>query len=99
MLNQLLANKSVEHNFEPYKEEAYNSGKDHPPSWFFNSQHHILKDTHQGHHGPKLDMHKFDVTDLVGWVSQMVHFFFPHHISTNVDKYQVALLYLDVECW
>ena len=99
MLNQLMANKSVEHNFEPHGEETSNLGKDHPPSWFFNSQHYTLGDTHQRHHGPKLDMHKFDGTDPTGWVSQMDNLFFLHNISTHVDKYQVELLYLDVECW
>ena len=88
----------MEYNFEPYGEETSNSRKDHPSSRFLNSHHHTLGDTHQGPHGPQLDMHKFDGTYLVGWVSQMEHPYCMHHINSNTDKYQVALLYLDVEC-
>ena len=98
MLNQLMANKCVENSFEPHREEASNLRKDHPP-WFLNSQHHTLGDTHQGHRGPKLDMHKFDGTNPTRWASQMEHFFYLYNICTDIDKYQVALLYLDVEHW
>lgn len=99
MLNQLMANKYVEHNFEPHGEETFNSWKDDPPSWFFNSQHQTLWDMHRGHCGPKSNMHKFDGTNSAGWVSQMEHLFFLHNIYTEVDKYQISLLYLHVECW
>ena len=43
---------------------------------------------HQRHRGPKLDMHKFDGTDPIGWVSQMEHFFFLHNICMDIDKVQ-----------
>jgi hypothetical protein len=76
-LEQLITNKSVRFNFEPHGEETSNSRKEHPPSWFLNSQYHTLGDTHQGHCGPKLDMHKFYGIDPTGWVSQMEHFFLP----------------------
>ena len=58
-----------------------------------------MGDTCHGPHGPKLDMQKFDGIDPEGWVSQMEHFFCLHSISTAKDKYQVALVYLDVEQW
>ena len=73
-------------------------GKDDPPYWLLNSLSHTLGDTHQGHRGPKLDMHKFDSTYMAGWVSQMEHFFFLHNIHTNVDKYQMVLFDLDAQC-
>ena len=97
MLKQFIANKYFENSFEPHGEETSNSRKDHFHSWFLNSQHHPLGYTHQGYCGPKLDMHKFDGTNPVGWVSQMDHFFFLYNIYTNINNYQVALLYLDEE--
>ena len=99
LLEQLITNKSVEVNFEPHGEETSKLRKDHPLSWFLNSQHHTLGDTHMGHHGPKLDMHKFDGMDPAGLVSQMEHFFYLHNMCTYVDKYQITLVYLDVEFW
>ena len=32
LLDQLMANKSIENNFEPHREETSNSRKDYPPS-------------------------------------------------------------------
>lgn len=74
-------------------------GKEQPSSRFLNSQNHILGDTHQEIHGPMLDMHKFDGTNPTRWISQIGHFFYLHHINSDTDKYQIALLYLDAESW
>ena len=72
-------------------------GKDNAPPWLLNSSSHTLGDRLHGHHGPKLDMHKFDDTGPTGWVSKMEHLFCLHNIHMDVDKYQMALLYLDAE--
>ena len=37
----------------------------------FGSYKNLLQDKHTWHLFPKLDMHKFEVTNPVGWVSQM----------------------------
>jgi hypothetical protein len=37
MLNELMANKFVEHNFRTHEEETSILGKHHLPSWFFKS--------------------------------------------------------------
>ena len=98
-INELLQHcrgkKYLEASYEPHGEETSHTEKDLPSFGFFTSPHHTLEDTHQGHRGPKLDMHKFDSTDAAGWVSQMEHFFCLHNICTTNDKYQVSLLYLD----
>jgi hypothetical protein len=58
-----------------------------------------MGDTRHEPRGSMLDMQKFDGTDLEGWVSQMEHLFCLHSTCTANDKYQLALLYLDVERW
>lgn len=97
LLQDLLGHKPPWFNFEPYKGETYNLGKEQPSYGFLNSQNDILGDTHQGICGPQLDMHKFDGIDPIGWILQVEHFLFLHHINSNTKKYQVALLYLDAE--
>jgi hypothetical protein len=46
---------------------------------------------------PKVEMHKFDGSDLVGWVSQMEHYFSLHDIWDDETKIHVGVLYLDQE--
>ena len=91
--------KYLEENYEPHGEEKSHTKQD--PLYFglFSCRHHTMEDTCHRPRGPKLDMKKFDGIDIQGWVSQMEHLFFLHNICTTDDKYQVALLYLDLECW
>ena len=87
------------HNYEPHGEVTSNVEKD--PLYFglFISPPHTKRDTRHKPRGPKLDMQKFHGNDREGWVSQIEHLFFLHNICTVNDKYQVALLYQDEECW
>ena len=105
---QAVLNELVEHikgkkylgkNNEIHEEETSIAEKDPHSFGLITSPPHTMGDTRHGPHGPKMDMQKFDGTDLEGWVSQMEHLFFLHNICTANDKYQVALLYLDVEHW
>lgn len=91
-IHQLVANKYVGTNFDHQKEETSLLGNGHPHYWLLKSQCHLIRDMHRGHCVPRLDLHKFDGTDPIEWVSQMDHFFFLHNICTNIE-----ILYLDVE--
>ena len=87
------------HNYDPQGEETSTIAKDPLSFGLFISPTHTMGDTCHEPRGTKLDMQKFDGTDIEGWVSQMNHFFCLHNINTTEDKYKVSLLYLDVECW
>jgi hypothetical protein len=43
---------------------------------------------------PKVEMHKFDGSDPVGWVSQMEHYFSLHDIQDDETKLHVGVLVL-----
>jgi hypothetical protein len=42
---------------------------------------------------------QFDGSNLLGWVTQMEHYFSIHGNTDDLHKLQVGVLYLDVECW
>jgi hypothetical protein len=44
-------------------------------------------------------MHKFDGSNLTGWVSQMEQYFSLHGIRDDETKLHVGVLYLDQERW
>ena len=94
-----MANEYVEKSFDPHHHDTSLSRNDNLTTFFMKYQCHNSGDMHQGHHGTKLDMHKFDGIDLVGGVAQMEYFFFLHKIFQDVDKLQVGIPYLDVERW
>jgi len=48
---------------------------------------------------PKVEMHKFDGSNSVGWVSQMEQYFSLHEIQVDETKRHVGVLYLDQEIW
>ena len=51
------------------------------------------------HRFPKVDLNKFDGSKLLGWVTQMEHYFILHGITNDMMKLRVGILYLDLEKW
>ena len=68
-LSTLGEKKYLGKNYEPDGEETSNAKNDPLSFWLFTSPHHNMGDTHHMPRGPKLDMQKFDDTDLKGWAS------------------------------
>jgi hypothetical protein len=48
---------------------------------------------------PKVEIHKFDGSNLVGWVSHMEHYFSLHDFRDDETKLHVGVMYLDQEHW
>ena len=66
------------------------------------SSHHIhfhgnLQHSHP--RTPKLDMYKFDGSNLTVWVAQMEQYFLLNVIGDDEPKLHVGALYMDQERW
>ena len=48
---------------------------------------------------PKLDMYKFDASNMAVWVAQMEQYFSLNDIFEDQNKLHVGALYLDQERW
>jgi len=87
-MTQILKGKNVEHNpadlQSSYYEYSYSS---HSPWGFPYSWNKVLE----------LDMHKFDGSNPIDWVSQMEQYFSLHDIRDDETKLHVGVLYLDQE--
>jgi hypothetical protein len=46
-----------------------------------------------------VDVTKFDGSDLIGWVTQMEHYFSLYNITDDLDKLRYGVLHLDQERW
>ena len=64
--NHIKGKKSLGPNYEPHGEETCTPEKDPLSFGLFTSPPHTMGDTRHGPHGPKLDMQKFDGTDIEG---------------------------------
>ena len=46
---------------------------------------------------PKVDMHKFNGLDPIGWVDQMEQHFSLHSIEDDMLKLRIGVMYIDWE--
>ena len=51
------------------------------------------------HHFPKVDLNKFDGSNLDGWLTQMEHYLSLHEITDDLIKLKVGFLYLEPKIW
>jgi hypothetical protein len=79
---------------EPNEEDPQHSHHEHN-----HLSHSPWDSPHSWNKVPKVDMHKFDGSTLVGWVSQMEQYFSLHNIWDDEIKIHVGVLYLDQERW
>ena len=65
------------------------------------SHHTHFHGNHQHSHPfpPKLDMYKFDGSNLVVWVAQMEQYFIMNDMQDYQTKLHVGALYLDQKRW
>jgi len=78
----------------PSEKPSHQEGIDSSHSMVFHSKplsHHL--------HIPTFEVNKFDVSDPMGWVTQMEHYFTLHGITDELIKLHVGVLYLEPECW
>jgi len=50
-------------------------------------------------HVPKIHMNKFDESNVASWITQLEHYFSIQHITNDMAKLKVEVLYLDLERW
>jgi hypothetical protein len=51
------------------------------------------------HFLPKVDLNKFDESNMTRWVDQMEHYFSTHAIEDGLLKLKIRVLYMDWEQW
>jgi hypothetical protein len=85
-LTHLIKGKHHESHFE----DIHSSHSEHP-----HSSHSHCGPPYSWNNVPKGEILKFDGFDLVGWVSQMEHYFSLHDIRDDETKFHVGVLYLD----
>jgi hypothetical protein len=85
-------------DIDPTKEE-FTTLEVQATHMFYHNYHPHFQDHNSWHHFPKVDMNKFDASNLLGWVTQMEHYFSLHGIIDDLHKLNMGILYLDVECW
>ena len=79
---------------DPNTKDPHHSHYEHT-----HSSHSPWGSPHSWNKVPKFDMHKFDGSNLGGWVSQMEQYFSLHNIWDDETKIHVGILYLDQEWW
>jgi hypothetical protein len=83
-----IKGKNQEHHYEaPHFSHYEHTHNSHSPWGSLNSWNKV----------PKVEMHKFDGLDSVGWISQMD--FSLHNIQDDETKIHVWVLYLNQERW
>jgi hypothetical protein len=79
---------------EPNVEDPQHSHYEH-----IHSSHSPWVSPHSWNKVPKVDMHKFDGSNPVEWVSQMEQYFALHNIWDDETKLHVGVLYLEKKQW
>jgi hypothetical protein len=89
-MQQIFKGKNVEPNLKDPQASHYDPNNSSYSPWGF---------PHSCNKVPKFEMHKFDGSNLAGWVSQMEQYFSLHDIRDDETKLHVGVLYLDQERW